>query len=1659
MLNPAKARKDPGAFHSAALKCCEELDQLRESVLRPASEGIEGGNAGRGRDQSKEASTSGAAIPFGGNLSVRLRGLQVCKWAAESLGSLAKGRGRGDGEQKSAERANGGEARRKENFEFHSFALWNAVTTGLQIDDSAADGVTISLVQGITSLARDWSKGRVDPEARSSLEVALGGFLAEIRGNRWASVSIFSTPFFLSGGTKLALDLLSAAICCFKCSDQSSRPQKLWEGVCLQILADTRSLCGSEDLVAALAANKDLYFGVLSLLDGASGDDVLDLVRARVEGARDEIGSRASLQVETLLWIRDLCFPPDFGERYEEWLSALWDDAHLMATKEGFSRCFQTIKSRMEQRQKNGKKKPTCVYFVELLLCEGLAKNVPGATQVLPWITHCFHQAAAQSKTKPGTIQCRIHLEGEAYEVSGSAQYFLAVLASFHLTHRAVSHTTEGGGRSARERSQALDKCVNALNLLYYVVERERLYHRVEDPRLHQLRVLQCLAKQMTQCFSKDFFLGSKHESDAAGKTKLCRGVLRCLMQMSKVDLRITEEGMTHIWCLVWISKTHANCSARDFELLLSPFTSRRDSSAMVQSLYESIGTTFVSGKQVIQNCEFFRVLAEIASGLLPGSASDMVEIVFRFWTDLIANGRIASIAAHLSLTEMFCKVLDNLRILKQNAHECAKVCKAVLERVHGTDLWTRIIALSNGEEGKGSFFPSSEKTKGLFLVQLSSLVQVQSSLIRILADCEMIGYDNGAESAAGDSFAGASGFLPGGPRNLCERFLRLAGRAGSSEGGSDLVANFRFVCCSSAIQLISIDALNHDFLSQKEPMNDTGVPEKKETYSDHVLRFLATEALACMKSQVESSPRAWNGLVSCIDKSNLRAAFFHLLGSTFSIWSTLIQEPSAAINSFLEGTLTCACEPARPSAARGGGEASVFQGQAAVSTLLTKMADSDNRALQSRLLALCTKHFETCLVDKSLKCTQSEKIRKYMTKAVRKADSSEQMEKLKKQVQNYRTGMARGKTKATDESGIIGASECLTSSAFLVLLSCFEKCLQSDGLNVRMVDTVGVYLTVLETMVVTHLEALSVQKPSALSAQTPPLEPIFRVLVQTRKCLYYIVTSTSTGLSQDERLSLEGWCMTSLSFVLGAMDGHERDGLGAFLDFIGVSYNISLRGPPKQVSQCLTAFSASSDGALLIPSLKTLARALERDQSISKTQGFREFENGLVRAILGFGSETSNLLRPAKRLKRSEPSADSVGASAIGDCLCLEALLDVFVEVMLARAHSEEEESGESVDDEASRHSALVKRHIQCTQSFLAAMVRKIGMPSSTDADMNRLQTFVWRKFLDLLEISVHTAMPNLASGAPVVRHLMVFSKIKTHCEAVLNESSPRKLVGTKQDYWPLSALECFSGSSLASLWLRARTQEKRCLRMQSNYSDLHANRILDDLASNLPEQAQVEAHLATLISIITWSPSMKLRTNTVGRLLGLPSTFLMGKVDKWTDLAAKCANIATFCRLIHACAKFRGKQCRRSAALLIQSASTLQAALVRAARALLSSSRERPQEAPLLGEKLRRAASYVSDLFKELADQSEHFGKYLIHFLSAYIMLEQSDVAGGTRTECVKVLEGGICTVLGACHAKDLKHLHMVFLGDERGGKYLEKLRKLHSQYELHHKYQGKK
>ncbi|WZN63398.1 Urb2 domain-containing protein [Chloropicon roscoffensis] len=293
--NPAKAWREPEAFHSAALKCCQELDGL--------SSQLECGGEVGSRRSGAGATTS--SVPFGGHFAVRLRAKQVCRWAAESLGSLAKKR------QKSEGRG------------FHSHALWNAVAKGLQIDGSAADNVTISLVQALGRLARDWSDApHTDEPGEDEVFLALGSFLNAITVRRSASPSVLSAPFFLSGGTKLALSLLRDAVVCYKRFCSNSDKARLWEDVCVEILRETRSKASSDEMVPHVAGDDDLYFGILSLLD----EEVVEgLVKARAGTSGDSKERKLCLGEEVLLWIQELLFPIGCATQYEEWMSGLWE--------------------------------------------------------------------------------------------------------------------------------------------------------------------------------------------------------------------------------------------------------------------------------------------------------------------------------------------------------------------------------------------------------------------------------------------------------------------------------------------------------------------------------------------------------------------------------------------------------------------------------------------------------------------------------------------------------------------------------------------------------------------------------------------------------------------------------------------------------------------------------------------------------------------------------------------------------------------------------------------------------------------------------------------------------------------------------------------------------------------------------------------------------------------------------------------------------------------------------------------------------------------------------------------------------------------------------------------------------------------------------------
>lgn len=77
--NPGKVRKDPEAFHSAALKCCEELDEFaslsRPSTSTPSSSLLlPSPSAHAASFSDKQTST---ALPFGGHFALRLRAKQV----------------------------------------------------------------------------------------------------------------------------------------------------------------------------------------------------------------------------------------------------------------------------------------------------------------------------------------------------------------------------------------------------------------------------------------------------------------------------------------------------------------------------------------------------------------------------------------------------------------------------------------------------------------------------------------------------------------------------------------------------------------------------------------------------------------------------------------------------------------------------------------------------------------------------------------------------------------------------------------------------------------------------------------------------------------------------------------------------------------------------------------------------------------------------------------------------------------------------------------------------------------------------------------------------------------------------------------------------------------------------------------------------------------------------------------------------------------------------------------------------------------------------------------------------------------------------------------------------------------------------------------------
>ena len=1572
----------------------------------------------------------------------------MCRWAAESLGSLAKKR------QKSEGRG------------FHSHALRNAVAKGLQIDGSAADNVTISLVQALGRLARDWSDAPpTDEPGEDEVFLALGSFLNEITVRQSASPSVLSAPFFLSGGTKLALSLLRDAVVCYKRFCSNSDKARLWEDVCVEILRETRSKASSDEMVSHVAGDDDLYFGILSLLD----EEVVEgLVKARAGTSGDSKERKLCLGEEVLLWIQELLFPIGCATQYEEWMSGLWEGCRVMSSGDRLLECVQHMSAKAIKKRDSKKKER--LYLLQLIFSQGLAEGRPGVTAVLPWVVHCFDTVTSRpgqgvptddERRKTGsTITCKICLDGEEVEVCGGGRYFLSILVGLHLVHR-TTECLSGGKHSPADRLASLAKALDALHSVYYVMEMKKLYHRVDDRQLRQLAVLSSFASHIAKTFSIDT-IESLQEFSSAEKTQLCKGLLRCLMQMSKVDFRITGKEMTHIWCLVWLSKPGTEVESLDFEFLLSPFTSRRDSGGMVHTLYESVWKTFTIDTGTIEDHGFFQTLASVAQRSLPTAVPDMAEVICELWLDLIAKREFQSQQAYLSLTELFCTLLDNLRVVKQNAHQCSRVCKSIFDRMQKMDIWADL--LSYGEKSAKSTFLSAIKDRSsMCLARTASAVRVHSSMLRIAVDCEMTGYGD-LHTSEEPSFLSSQEVVDlASMPELAKKLLLVS--ANVSESGArpeDLIAHFSFVCCSLAIQYISIDALSRSFVGQNQTSKCVG----DFGGAEHAA-FVVSALTGQLLSQKDSHER-WNGLVSSVRQANVQVAMYHLMSSTFSHWSGLMRgthrpPSSATMDNFIAGTLRQACGGME------GGADKDFSSQLQVSALklLDKAAKDENATLCGRLLHLMKKELDVTLLDARLMPLQSEKLRKYLKKDSSDAGLDERMSKLMKHALSW----VKHRPAQCLHSKTLGAAyDALTCRKIRVLVHSLGICARNRGLGRETVQGICAYLVVVESTVITQIEMMVSSEDGLKAAgESQTLGPLFEILCSCRRSISSVLQQ-SAGLEPERVLRFEKWCMGSIASILSVI---ERDsGLGLcdeFLDFVAITFDIRSVEMHNEISELCAKFCDSKENEYFgcsnafcnIVALKAISQALRCPQGVSEldTGAFHKFVERVVTEIVNLGEEISKCEESPK--KKQKLGHTKISNGVVSELLFLESVLDVYSEIILVcfKKTLGEDDRETPVQEEATS----ILKHTQCTLSLLLTLKERVGAPTRNASGLSRLHLFVWRKFLHFLDVSVDTAIPKLTSGTGAMRHLTAFSKIRKYCEALVKESSSQGLTRPRQDNWSLTAFECFSGAPVSSMWLRARTQEKKCLRMQSSYADSHANFILNALTSS-SDHKDLEGALATLISIVTWAPAMKLRVNTLGRILHLPLLLFSSKDGQEVELGLDCKSIASCCRLIHACIKFRGNQCRRSAALIIQSAACLQSALLSAeylATQDASAALDVPSRSDSdgLGDNLRSAASYLSDLYKELADQSETFGKYLVHVLSSYITSEQNDLVLSGRSKSVLALESGICTLLGSCPAKDLKHLNSVFLGTPQSGNYMEKLKKLHAKFEMHYKYGGKK
>jgi hypothetical protein len=1610
--NPSKVRKDPEAFHRAALKCCEEIDEF--ASLSPSTPSCQ-----------PFSDQQAPSLPFGGHFALRLRAKQVCRWASESLGQCAKKAGKPHASDKGS---------------FHSYALWVAVSRCLEVEDNAVENVTISLLQALTQLATDWKLDQVLGD-KEKIAKAIEKLLSLIhRTEAYSNVASGATPsgsglsFFLSGGVKVALGLLREALQCYKkCRGDAA----FWEGICVQILRETRPYCKTEEVASFVLQHEELYFDILFLLDS---EEAIAAIKSKSEG-KDIAEASASLSLidEALRWVQDFYFPPgDLLLQYEEWLLGIWGDCQLEISTKGFAAFLQHLQSKRIQKQKA--KKAVRVYFLESTLYHGLAEDAPGAAIALPWIAHCFdltaksirsRQRASKDKTSGGPLTCTVRLGEQDFSLRAKAQYFMAILFAFHLIQRTAGCVGKPSSNRKVQHSSLL-KTFDALHLLYFVVEKRKLYHRVEDPKLHQLEVMTILSKQLVHTLPLESIESDEDSDSNRWKLRVCGAALTCMMQMSKVDLRIVEKEMTYIWCLFWLSNSDLHALASDFDLLLSPFISGRDEKTMMNVLYQSIKKSFVKRKDIILNVLFFKRLAEVAGDVVAISCPDLIDLTCDLSMDMFANQEEVGAQVISTLTEVFCTLLDNLRIVRQNAHQCSQVCSAILERIHSSDLWKDLISTKIEKKNRP---PASSRACQ------TALIQMYSSFSRIVVDCEMIGYNGRADDADGESVTIATNAFQTGFGEFAQMLMKLASR--ESEIESDSVARYKFVCCSSAIQYASMESLNDTWES------DAGA-DTSDFNRESFVEGITDIALSCIKSDDKKNGSVWNGITSCVGQSNCSIAMMHLLASTSFHWSKLMQTVSTNFEDFT-GLVLKHASASRKS--KKTAEAFFIQKKAAALSLIERLSQNCNRRTHEILIGHCVEGLFLHLQDERLNHIVNDRVKKCLgSLGSKKKNFIKQMESLAFKSHSDASKSSQKSSKASHAF--------LTSDSFKVILYTLELCLENNQFACSEPHGIAMYVIAIESVIIKQM--------SITDARPGDFESLFQQLFQTRKCLFHCLM-LGFGVQEEERPFIEKWCLCSISHVLNAMPVEEdfSCSLGTFSDIVSLTYNVSLTTTPKQCRELYKEFIESTEedpgsegDKHRIYLLKTISYSIRTSPSNPKYFGdtFIKFEEEVVKAILGFSSLKVQMKKTGKNKRQKVAKSHSLSMH-IGESLYVESLLETYIEIILHHMN------GDKVLSSPDELPPSLNKYFPCAQSMLLSIFGNTGLPGFGQRQIKELQIILWKRLLQFIEIAIGKTIPRMVCNTSALRQSMVFLKLKTYCEGLLNELLSKRLVGTKQDHWPLTALECYSDSSLNFLWLRSRTQSRTCLRLQSNYADMHTNSMLNNMNAST-DQKELEACLAKIISIVAWAPSMKLRINTIGRLLSLPLVLFREENMGRFGLAQQCEQIGWCSRLLHACIKFRGDQCRRSAALIVQSTCSLQSTLLSLEYKIYSStSMNKPEDETeisieqSLQDNIKRAASYLSDLYKELSNQSDNFGKYLLHLLSGYIMLKETDLMALGKSDISNMLESGVCTLIGSCPSKDLKHLHMVFLGEDKTHKYLDKLKKLHKKYELHHKYQGKK